>query len=102
MSTAASPLSADDPGYQALRSAAAWLDLCRLGIAPPEVWDKDRTTHKEGSDAQYVPPGQMIQKRTLARLEPPEHGHFNAAMGKELAPAGGNLRLEIGQFQLVG
>jgi hypothetical protein len=38
--------------------AAAWLDLCRLGIAPPEVWDKDRTTHKEGSDAQYVPPGQ--------------------------------------------
>jgi hypothetical protein len=38
--------------------AAAWLDLCRLGIAPPEVWDKDRTTHNEGADAQYVPPGQ--------------------------------------------
>jgi hypothetical protein len=38
--------------------AAAWLDLCRLGVAPPEVWDKNRTTHNEGADAQYVPPGQ--------------------------------------------
>jgi hypothetical protein len=37
---------------------AAWLELCRLGIAPPEVWDKDQTTHDEGADAQYVPPGQ--------------------------------------------
>ncbi|MGA1981960.1 MAG: twin-arginine translocation signal domain-containing protein [Acidobacteriaceae bacterium] len=36
----------------------AWLKLCRLGIAPAEVWDKDRTTHNEGADAQYVPPGQ--------------------------------------------
>ena len=38
--------------------AAAWLQMCRLGIAPPEVWDKDRITHDEGSDASYVPPGQ--------------------------------------------
>lgn len=36
----------------------AWLQMCRLGIAPPEIWDKDRTTHAEGADAQYVPPGQ--------------------------------------------
>jgi hypothetical protein len=36
----------------------AWLQMCRLGVAPPEVWDKDRTTHNEGADAQYVPPGQ--------------------------------------------
>ena len=36
----------------------AWLKMCRLGVAPPEVWDKDRTTHNEGADAQYVPPGQ--------------------------------------------
>ena len=36
----------------------AWLKLCRLGIAPAEVWEKDRTTHNEGADAQYVPPGQ--------------------------------------------
>ncbi|SNT12090.1 Tat (twin-arginine translocation) pathway signal sequence [Granulicella rosea] len=36
----------------------AWLKLCRLGIAPSEVWEKDRTTHNEGADAQYVPPGQ--------------------------------------------
>jgi hypothetical protein len=36
----------------------AWLQLCRLGVAPPEVWEKDRTTHSEGADAQYVPPGQ--------------------------------------------
>jgi YetA-like protein len=38
--------------------ADAWLRLCRLGVAPPDVWDKDRTTHIEGADAQYVPPGQ--------------------------------------------
>jgi len=38
--------------------ADAWLKLCRLGIAPPEVWDRDRATHNEGGDAQYVPPGQ--------------------------------------------
>jgi len=38
--------------------AAAWLEMCRLGIAPPEIWDKDRTTHDEGADASYVPPGQ--------------------------------------------
>jgi hypothetical protein len=37
---------------------AAWLQMCRLGIAPPEVWDKDKTTHNEGADAQYVPFGQ--------------------------------------------
>jgi hypothetical protein len=36
----------------------AWLRMCRLGVAPPDVWDKDRTTHNEGADAQYVPPGQ--------------------------------------------
>ena len=37
---------------------AAWLTMCRLGIAPPDVWDKDRTTHTEGADAQFVAPGQ--------------------------------------------
>jgi hypothetical protein len=37
---------------------AAWLEMCRLGVAPPEVWDKDRATHNEGADAQYVPFGQ--------------------------------------------
>ena len=36
----------------------AWLKLCRLGIAPPEIWEKDRTTHNEGAEAQYVPSGQ--------------------------------------------
>ena len=36
----------------------AWLQLCRLGIAPADVWDKDSATHSEGADAQYVPPGQ--------------------------------------------
>ncbi len=36
----------------------AWLRLCRIGNAPAEVWDKDRTTKNEGADASYVPPGQ--------------------------------------------
>jgi hypothetical protein len=36
----------------------SWLQLCRLGIAPPDVWERDKTTHNEGADAQYVPFGQ--------------------------------------------
>jgi hypothetical protein len=32
----------------------AWLQYCRLGNAPGEVLDKDRTTGNEGADAQYV------------------------------------------------
>ena len=35
-----------------------WLRLCRLAVAPPEVWTRDKTTHNEGADAQYVAPGQ--------------------------------------------
>jgi hypothetical protein len=38
--------------------AEAWLRLCRIGNAPAEVWDRDRTTKNEGADASYVPPGQ--------------------------------------------
>ena len=37
---------------------SAWLRVCRIGYAPREVWDKDRTTGNEGADAQYVIPGQ--------------------------------------------
>jgi hypothetical protein len=36
----------------------AWLRLCRIGDAPAEVWDKDRTTGDEGADGSYVVPGQ--------------------------------------------
>jgi len=38
--------------------AKAWLQYCRLGNAPAEVLDKDRTTGTEGADAQYVEPAQ--------------------------------------------
>jgi hypothetical protein len=38
--------------------AEAWLRMCRIGVAPAEVWDKDRTTGNEGADANYVVPGQ--------------------------------------------
>jgi hypothetical protein len=37
---------------------AEWLRLCRLAVAPPEVWTKDKTTNSEGADARYVAPGQ--------------------------------------------
>ncbi len=37
---------------------AAWLRMCRIGVAPPEVWQKDLATSSEGADAQYVIPGQ--------------------------------------------
>jgi hypothetical protein len=36
----------------------AWLRMCRIGVAPAEVWEKDRTTGNEGADAQFVIPGQ--------------------------------------------
>jgi hypothetical protein len=38
--------------------AKEWLRLCRLAVAPPEVWTRDKTTNSEGRDAQYVAPGQ--------------------------------------------
>lgn len=38
--------------------AKEWLRLCRLAIAPPEVWTKDKITNSEGADAQFVAPGQ--------------------------------------------
>lgn len=38
--------------------AKEWLRLCRLAVAPPEVWIRDKITNSEGSDAQYVAPGQ--------------------------------------------
>ncbi|MBI5767034.1 MAG: Tat pathway signal sequence domain protein [Verrucomicrobia bacterium] len=34
--------------------AKAWLQYCRLGAAPAEVLDRDRTTGTEGADASYV------------------------------------------------
>ncbi|MFZ0338154.1 MAG: hypothetical protein WAL45_08995 [Terracidiphilus sp.] len=38
--------------------AAVWLRMCRIGIAPAEVWQKDNVTGNEGADASYVIPGQ--------------------------------------------
>ena len=38
--------------------AAAWLRMCRIGVAPAEVWQKDQTTGDEGADASFVIPGQ--------------------------------------------
>jgi YetA-like protein len=37
---------------------AEWLRSCRIGDAPAEVWDKDKTTGGEGADGSYVVPGQ--------------------------------------------
>jgi hypothetical protein len=34
--------------------ATAWLQYCRLGTAPAEVLDRDRTTGNEGADASFV------------------------------------------------
>ncbi len=36
----------------------AWLQMCRIGVAPAEVMTKDKTTSNEGADASYVIPGQ--------------------------------------------
>ncbi|HLN04043.1 MAG TPA: glycine cleavage T C-terminal barrel domain-containing protein [Bryobacteraceae bacterium] len=45
MSPAASPLSVNDPGYQALRSAAAWLDLSARGKIIASGEDRARLLH---------------------------------------------------------
>ncbi len=37
---------------------ASWLQMCRIGNAHADVYDKDKTTHNEGADASYVVPGQ--------------------------------------------
>ncbi|HVU31825.1 MAG TPA: Tat pathway signal sequence domain protein [Opitutaceae bacterium] len=38
--------------------AKAWLQYCRLGDAPADVLTRDKTTGKEGADAQYIERGQ--------------------------------------------
>jgi hypothetical protein len=38
--------------------AASWLQMCRIGNAPADVYAKDKTTGNEGADASYVVPGQ--------------------------------------------
>jgi hypothetical protein len=38
--------------------ATAWLRMCRIGVAPAEVWQKDIANRNEGADASYVIPGQ--------------------------------------------
>jgi folate-binding protein YgfZ len=45
VSPAAAPLSANDPGYQALRSAAAWLDLSARGKIIATGEDRARLLH---------------------------------------------------------
>jgi hypothetical protein len=37
---------------------ASWLQMCRIGNAPADVYAKDKTTGDEGADASYVVPGQ--------------------------------------------
>ena len=37
---------------------AAWLQMCRIGYARVDVYDKDKTTGNEGADASLVIPGQ--------------------------------------------
>jgi hypothetical protein len=39
-----------------------WLRLCRLAVAPPEVWTRDKMTNSEGAEAQYVAPGQSAPR----------------------------------------
>lgn len=38
--------------------AKEWLRMCRLAVAPPEVWIRDKATNNEGSNGEYVAPGQ--------------------------------------------
>jgi len=36
----------------------AWLQLCRIGVAPAEIMTRDRSSGNEGADASFVIPGQ--------------------------------------------
>jgi hypothetical protein len=36
----------------------AWLQMCRIGNASADVYNKDKTTRNEGADASFVVPGQ--------------------------------------------
>lgn len=70
--------------------ADAWLKLCRLGIAPPEVWDRDRTTHSEGADAQYVPFGQSAPRlAAYAYAKTGNVAYAKAALAALLSQGGG-------------
>jgi folate-binding protein YgfZ len=59
MSAAATPLSVTDPGYQALRSAAAWLDLSARGKIIASGEDRARLLHAMTSNqVQELQPGE--------------------------------------------
>ena len=59
MSPAAIPLSATDPGYQALRSAAAWLDLSARGKIIATGEDRARLLHAMTTNqVQELKPGE--------------------------------------------
>jgi len=59
MSPVASPLSAQDPGYQALRSAAAWLDLSARGKIIATGEDRARLLHAMTTNqVQELKPGE--------------------------------------------
>ena len=59
MSPAATPLSANDPGYQALRSAAAWLDLSARGEIIATGEDRARLLHAMTTNqVQELKPGE--------------------------------------------
>lgn len=59
MSPAAIPLSANDPGYQALRSAAAWLDLSARGKIIATGEDRARLLHAMTTNqVQELKPGE--------------------------------------------
>ncbi|SRR5579864_1812630 len=59
MSTAASPLSANDPSYQALRTSAAWIDLSSRGKIIATGEDRARLLHAMTTNqVQELKPGE--------------------------------------------
>lgn len=68
-----------------------WLRLCRLAIAPPDVWTRDKTTNSEGADARYVAPGQGGSRlAAYAYSKTRNKAYFDKSM-QMLAEMGGGI-----------
>jgi hypothetical protein len=63
--------------------ATAWLQYCRIGGAPAEVFDRDRTTGTEGADARYI-----LNEQSGPRLAAYAYAHTRSPAFAQKAVAG--------------
>ena len=81
--------------------AKAWLQYCRLGSAPADVLDKDRTTGTEGANAEFVESAQGGPRlAAYAYAKTKNLAYAQRAIGALSRARGANQRLVTGAESL--